>query len=262
MLRRREVKPRVKKPNYLYSLPDEITGIVLSLAYPDFNTSRYDCRDVFRLRRSSKTLRRVVDVRLLGAASRLNSRFVRHISGEAFALFTGIKELTLRYALDHAMENRIQKMTGLSQLTLCDGCPVTDDFLSGLTQLKTLKIYYNEEDSHLTGSFLSSLTNLTRLAIPDDNIQIKPDHFSCLTGLTSLNMECCESIEAEDLASFGQSLRSINIMGSDIELIDLVPMQKLEVIITDMRSDYESEDILRGRGVDICHTCIRGSYLR
>lgn len=264
MLRHREVVQIVDEPSYLDSLPDELTGLVLLHAFPRFNKDIYQCLVVFCLRPSSKTVRRVIDVHLLGVASNLNSRIVRRISEEAFALFTGMKKLRLCGRLGRHVGNSMQKMTRLRELTLHDCSAVTDDSLSRLTQLLTsLHIYRDEYDDAFafTGSFLSSLTNLTTLAIPEDT-QITPDRFACLTGLTSLNIESCELIMPEDLAPFRQSLRIINIMGSDIELLDLVSMPKLECVYIDMRSDNESEDILRDRGVDVVHGCIRGSFLR
>ena len=127
-----------------------------------------------------------------------------------------------------------------------------------LPQLRKLCILYNP--CSIDGSGFCHLTNLTTLNIIG-NDAITVDYLSSLSSLTSLNLEDDEMITAEGLLSFKDSLRFINIMGSDIELLDLQSFASLEKVYTDYRANVNGREALESKGVEVIQRCIRGVCL-
>jgi len=253
---------------YLDCVPDEIIGKILAFRYPSFDRHIVQTQSVFRLRQFSTRFRKVIDTYLLGGVTKLGKMPLRRLSDDAIVLFTGLRKIYLN-AETRISDVGLRKMTGLQKLSLEANVGlkklsleanlfITDSSLKTLPKLRKLSILCNLGD--IDGSGFCYLTNLNTLNIPHNSV-ITEDYLSSLSSLTSLNIEDDEMITAEGLLPFKDSLRFINIMGSDIELLDLQSFASLEKVYIDYRANVNGREALESKGVEVIQCCIRGACL-
>lgn len=243
---------------YLDCVPDEIIGKILAFRYPSFDRYMGQIRSVFQLRQFSTRFRKVIDTYLLGGVTKLGKLPTRRLSDDAIFLFTGLRKIYLG-ADDRITDGGLQRMTCLQKLSLEENYRITDESLKMLPNLRKLRLICN--DGSIDGSGFSHLTNLTTLNIAVNDV-ITNDNLSSLSSLTSLNVESdAGMITAEGFSSFKNSLRFINIIGSDIQLLDLLPFASLEKVYIDYRKNVNGIEVLESRGVKVIQCCIRGAFL-
>lgn len=243
---------------YLDYVPDEIIGKILAFRYPSFDRHIVQTQSVFRLRQFSTRFRKVIDTYLLGSVTNLGKMPLRRLSDDAIVLFTGLGKIYLN-AETRITDVGLQKMTRLQKLSLEDNYLITDESLKMLPQLRKLRILYNP--GSIDGSGFCHLTNLTTLNIRVNDV-ITEDCLSSLSSLTSLNIESNDKmITVEGLSFLKNSLRFINIIQSDIMLLDLLSFACLEKVYTSYYEDVNGREALESKGVEVIQCCIRGVCL-